>query len=171
MRGKMLVNDNQLSVNHLVFDYQSSDRTRAWKVTEAYVWPVEAQKAIHNNNGFMVMQAALGTDVGKFNKDELNDPTENRLFAWAQQMYNTREGDGSNFIGPNGFPLNQAQFLIDPDTIVTKELYINICNSADKDVSSAREWGWLIILEELTISPTLSLFQQIKGIGQDIGRL
>ncbi len=168
LRGKIAVNDNQIVANHQVFDYVSPDRTRAWKVREAYIWPVVTQAAIHNNNGFMVLCAALATDTGKFNKNELNDPTENRMFAWAQQNYNTREGDGSNFITPNGFPLNQARFLVDPDSIIVKELYINICNSADKDVSSPREWGWLIVLEEVKVSPAESLFQQIKGIGQDI---
>lgn len=168
IRGKAAVNDNQLLVNELLFDYSSPDRTRGWKVKEAYIWPVETQKAIHNNNGFMVLCAMLATDHGKFNKDEISDPTDNRTFAWAQQNYNTREGDGSNFITPNGFPLNQARFLVDPDTIITKELYISICNSADKDVSDLREWGWLIILEETKLTPSESVFQQIKGIGQSI---
>lgn len=170
LRGKADVNDNQVLANHNIFDYVSPNRTKAWKVIEAYIWPVESQLAIHNNNGFMNLTAALATDIGKFNKPEISDPTENRLFAWAMQTYNTREGDGSNFITPNGFPLNQARFLVDPDTLVTKELYINIANSADKDVSGSRTWGWLIILEEQRISPAESIFQQIKGIGQDIER-
>ena len=171
LRGKVEVIDNQITVNHLVFDYASPDRTRAWKVKEAYIWPVEPQKAIHNNNGFMLLTAALATDIGKFNKDELSDPTENRLFAWAQQNYNTREGDGSNFITPNGFPLNQARFLVDPDTVNVKELYINISNSSDYDVNFSREWGYLIILEEDKVTAAQSVFQQVKGMAQDISKV
>lgn len=168
LRGKVAANDNQVLANHLVFDYESPDRTRAWKVERAYIWPVDARKASTvSGDGFVLLTAALGTDHGKFNQPELSDPTENRLFAWAMQNYNERDAP-TDFITPNGFPLNQARFLVDPDTIITKSLYINITATTDYDESPSREWGWLIILKEMKISPAESVFQQIKGIGQDI---
>ena len=122
---------------------------------------------IHAADGFLLLQAALGTDQGKFNHDELSDPTENRLFAWAQQNYNHRDAP-TDFITPNGFPLNQARFLVDPDTLITKEMYISVGTTTDRDESKAREWGYMVILEEQKVSASESLFQQIKGMGQDI---
>jgi len=168
LRGKIDTNDNQVTANNLIFDYASEDRTRAWKVTEAYIWPVEPRLATSvSGDGFMLMVAALGTDHGKFNHDELSDPSENRLFAWAQQTYNTRNAP-TDFITPNGVPLGGMRMLIDPDTLITKQIYLNIGSVTDVDESAAREWGYLIILEERKVSPAESLFQQLKGIGQDI---
>lgn len=167
LRGKVLANDNQVLANYNVFDYVSPDRTRAWKVQEAYIWPVESSGPNVGTDGFCLLTAMLATDTGKFNHDELSDPTENRGFAWAMQNYNHRDAP-TDFLTPNGFPLNQARFLVDPDTVITKELYINIATRTDYDLSSAREWGWMIILEEQKVTPAQSLFQQIKGMGQDL---
>ena len=169
LRGKVGVNDNSVTANHQIFDYVSPDRTRAWKVIEAYVWPVDWWGVTLADDGFMICVAALGTDTGKFNQNEIVDPTENRLFAWGQQTYNTREAAAAtDFITPNSTPLGAMRMLIDPDHLVTKELYINFANTCDIDVSAVREWGWLIVLEERKVSPSLSVFQQIKGMGQDI---
>ncbi|GAH06386.1 unnamed protein product, partial [marine sediment metagenome] len=41
LRGKITLIDNQATVNHLVFDYVSPDRKRAWKVISAHIWPVD----------------------------------------------------------------------------------------------------------------------------------
>lgn len=168
LRGKVDVIDNQSTVNTLVMDYVSPDRTRAWKVIRAYVWPVHPVGPINDDDGFMILQAALATDEGKFNYLELSDPTDNRLFGWAQQTYNTRDG-ATNYITPNGVALGNMKMLLDPDHLITKELYINFANTSDTDVNKVRSWGWLIVLEEKKVTPAESLFQQIKGIGQDVG--
>ena len=167
LRGKVAVIDNQSTVNTLVLDYVSPDRTRAWKVIRAYVWPVHAVGVTNADDGFMILQAALATDQGKFNYPQLNDPTDNRLFGWAQQTYNTRDG-ATNFITPNGVALGNMEMLLDPDHLITKELYINFANTSDTDGNHSREWGWLIVMEEKRVTPAESLFQQIKGIGQDV---
>ena len=60
------------------------------------------------------------------------------------------------------------RMLVDPDHLITKELYINFANTSDTDVSAVRHWGWLIVLEERKITPVQSVFQQIKGMGQDL---
>jgi hypothetical protein len=169
LRGKMLAFDNQVTFNHNIFDYVSPDRTRAWKVLEAYIWPVEASGPNVGTDGFCLLTAMLATDsfFGPVRHDDLSDPTENRAFAWAQQNYNHRDAP-TDFLTPNGFPLNQARFVVDPDTIVTKELYINLGTRTDYDLASEREWGYMIILEEQKITAAQSLFQQIKGMGQDL---
>jgi len=58
--------------------------------------------------------------------------------------------------------------LVDPDTIITKELYLNIGTATDEDSASLREYSYLIIVQEEKVTPAQSVFQQIKGIGQDI---
>jgi len=169
LRGKAEVTDNGVLANYLIFDYSSPDRTRAWKVVEAYVWPVEWWGVTLADDGFMIACASLATDTAKLNFREISDPTDNRLFAWAMQTYNTREAAAAtDFITPNATALGNMRMLVDPDHLITKELYINFANTCDVDVSQVREWGWLVILEERKISPTLSVFQQIKGMGQDI---
>jgi len=169
LRGKANVSDNGVLANHRIFDYVSPDRTRAWKVIEAYIWPVDWWNVTLPNDGFMLACAALATDTGKFNQNEMVDPTENRMFAWAMQTYNTREASAaSDFLCPNSTALGNMHMLVDPDHLVTKELYINFANTSDTDVSSVREWGWLIVLEERRITPSQSVFQQIKGMGQDL---
>lgn len=167
LRGKVEVSDNSVKANHLVFDYTSPDRTRAWKVIRAYVWPVDWWNVTLADDGFMTCVAALATDSGKFNQNELTDPTDNRLFAWGQQTYNTRNAT-NDFITPNGVALGNMEMLVDPDHLITQQLYINIGSQCDIDVSQVREWGWLIVLEDRKVTAAQSVFQQIKGIGQDI---
>jgi len=169
LRGKLNLIDNQNTVNHSIFDYVSPDRARAWKILTAHVWPVDVV-AINADDGFMCFQAALATDAGKFQSANLSDPSENRFCGWAQQTYNTRDG-ATNYITPNGVALHDMAMLLDPDTVVTKELYLNICNTSDIDSNKDRDWGYLIVLEEMRISPSESLFQQIKGMGQDVTAL
>ena len=167
LRGKVEVSDNAVTANHLVFDYTSPDRTRAWKVLRAYVWPVDWWNVTLADDGFMSCVASLATDSGKFNQNDLADPTDNRLFAWAQQTYNTRDAS-NNFITPNGVSLGNMEMLVDPDHLITQQLYINIGTQCDIDVSKVRNWGWLIVLEDRKVTAAQSVFQQIKGIGQDI---
>lgn len=169
LRGKVEVSDNAVTANHLVFDYVSPDRTRAWKVVEASVWPVDWWGVALANDGFMICCSSLATDTGKFNQNQIVDPTDNRSFAWGQQTYNTREAAAAtDFICPNSTALGNMRMLVDPDHLITKALYINIATTCDVDVSQVREWGWCIVLEERKVSPAQSVFQQIKGIGQDI---
>ncbi|SVD51478.1 uncharacterized protein METZ01_LOCUS404332 [marine metagenome] len=52
--------------------------------------------------------------------------------------------------------------------MITKQIYLNVGTATDVDESASREWGYLIILEEQKVSAAESLFQQLKGIGQDI---
>jgi hypothetical protein len=167
LRGKIAAADERVEPNKLVFEYASPDRTKGWRVKEAYIWPVNWHGIAHVGDGFMNLSASLQTDSRKLFHDTIVDPTENRCFAWAQQNYNHRDGP-INFITPNGFPLNQARFLVDPDHVLTNSCYLSVATASDVDQSVYREWGYLIILEEMKLTPTESVFQQIKGIGQNI---
>jgi len=167
LRGKVSCPDNGVTANHLLFDYQSGDRTKGWRVLYAYVWPKDWNKITANGQGFLALVTALATDTGKFNENEISDASENRLFAWGQQTYNMRNAN-IHFITPNATPLGRMNMLVDPDTIITKELYLNIGTATDEDSASLREYSYLIIVQEEKVTPAQSVFQQIKGIGQDI---
>lgn len=167
LRGVLSVPDNGVNANHPILDYISPDRTRAWKIKGAFYWPKDWYNISHAADGFMCAVACLHTDTGKLNHNEITDPSDNRLCAWAQQTYNHRDAP-SNFITPNSTPLGRMDFLIDEDTIVTKELYITIANATDRDENKFRDWGYLVVLEEMTITPVESIFQQIKGMAQDV---
>ena len=167
LRGKLELADNGVLGNELIFDYSSSDRTRAWKVLYSYVWPVEWWGVAIGGPGFYTLVSNLATDTYKVNQNEIADPSENRTIAWGQQTYNHRD-DNVHFLTPNGVPLGDMCMLNDPDSFVTKELYLNLGSATDVDVSNVREIGYLIILEERKVTPAESVFQQIKGMGQDI---
>ena len=64
--------------------------------------------------------------------------------------------------------ISESKFIIDPDQMVTKELYISMAATSDSSISFEREWGYMIVLEEEKVSAIQSLFQQIKGSGQDL---
>ena len=97
--------------------------------------------------------------------NDITDPTENRSFAWGKWSGYTREGN-DDFICAQESGIQPM--IIDPDTLITKELWIVHTSTAENTVNPIREWGFMIILEEETVSPSQSVFQQIKGMGQDV---
>tara|TARA_R100001530_G_scaffold129233_2_gene99455 strand:- start:19 stop:540 length:522 start_codon:yes stop_codon:yes gene_type:complete len=167
LRGKLTQADNALGLPVRIFDYVSPDRTRAWKVKEAHVWPITVREDTGGDEGKIVQQFALGTDDGWSSKwDQILDPTENRTFAWALWAGFVRDS-ASDFISPESGYLT-SPFTIDPDTIVVKELWIAMSSTTESATSPLREWGYMVILEEVKISSAQSIFQQIKGMAQNI---
>lgn len=167
LRGKIEVPDMAAEANHLVFDYVSPDRKKAWKVESAWVWPITWRGDTGTGDGVLGLHAILHTDFIKTQFNTISDPTDNRVFAWAQNKYNIRDAEDEFIISDSGF-LRDAQFVVDPDTYITKELYFSMATSSDGD-SVTREWGYMIVLREEAMTPSESLFQQIKGMGQDVG--
>lgn len=151
-----------------IFDYVSPDRTRAWRVTRAYLWPVGIrQDTGADADGKILTASTLYTDEGSdVIWNEISDPTENRAFAWTFWAGYTRENGASDFITPEIAGI--AEFTVDPDTLVVKELWIGASNTKEGTTNPHREWGYMIILEEEKITPSQSIFQQLKGMGQDI---
>ena len=117
----------------------------------------------------MVIQAYLSTEeVAPVFDQTVSD---NRLFAWMQQQYMTRgttSGGSTDFIVPNSGLNTSNKFIIDTDTTIVKELWIQMGTSQDGTDEPVRTWNYLINLEEIKISPEQSVFQQIKGMGQSI---
>lgn len=167
LRGEYDLADNAVGPVVRVFDYVSPDRTRAWKVSKAYVWPITVRADVGGDEGKYLLQASLLTDIAKIVEwNTVQDPTDNRAFAWASWAGYSRENGASDFITPEVESF--APFIIDPDTIIVKELWLVMASSKEGTTNPSRRWGWMIELEEVKVSASQSVFQQIKGMGQDI---
>lgn len=168
LRGKIEgVITNATPVQTQIFDYVSSDRRKGWKVVEAYVWPITMRTTAGGGaDGQFSMQACLATDAVRVMDDNILDPSDNRYFAWGAAGWKTADGsnDGLYPQSLNTMP----RMLIDPDPIIVKELHITIGAVDETGFSQSRDYGYLIVLEERKLTPEQSVFQQIKGMGQDI---
>jgi len=168
LRGKLTQADNALGKVIRIFDYVSPDRTRAWKVVRAYAWPITIRADTGSDEGKIVQQFALGTDDGWDSKwNGIYDPTENRTFGWAGWNGFVRNNGSDDFISSESGNL-ATEFIIDPDTYVVKELWIAMSSTTESATSPEREWGYMVILEEVKVSSAQSIFQQIKGMAQNI---
>lgn len=95
------------------------------------------------------------------------DPTDNRSFGWALWCGYIREEASGDFISAESEPM--ARFCIDPDTYVVKELWISMNSTTESSTSPTRQWGYMVVMEEVKITPSQSIFQQIKGMAQNVG--
>lgn len=164
-----------------VFDYESANRTRGWKVKYARVWIQEATGGTTGGDSRLLLQVSLATD-------EISEPSggitnaatardwqgrigagDNRTIAWASLDYQNRDNTSADFVvaAPGA---GNGDLLVDADRVITNELWI--CSYGVTEASSWATPGagcnYYIELEEVKLSPKESILQQIKGIGQDI---
>lgn len=166
LRGKINLDDNSTMKAIRLFDYVSPDRTRAWRVTRAYLWPVTQRAATGATEGKIVVQAALATDKGvSANWNGIMDPEDNRAFAWCSWNGFLRDAS-DDFISAETTDIQE--FVIDPDPLIVKELWISAACTTESTTSPNRDWAYMIVLEEEKVTPSQSVFQQIKGAGQHI---
>ena len=168
LRGKYSLSDNSNGAGIRIFDYVSPDRQRAWKVTRAYFWPVGVREDVAGDpDARYLAQAALMTDFKKgVEWNTICDPSENRSFGFGMWGGYTRENGGSDFIVGDSTQI--SEFIIDPDTLITKEMWFIMSTTKEGTNNPTREWGYMIELEEVKVTASQSLFQQIKGMGQKI---
>ncbi len=171
LRGVIKTNMNDsVAGSDLALSYESPDRTKGWKVTGAWVWTdTLAQNTITSNNN-PALTACLATDEldAPVRIGELTTASDNRLFGWAQVHY--RGFDANEYFVPHASLPSSNKMLIDFDRIVTNQLYIYalmICNGGVTTPMPV-DVNYLIALEEVTLSPSQSVLQQLKGIGQDV---
>lgn len=168
LRGKISAADNAIEVKQ-VFDYISPDRRKAWKLKGAFVWPLDVRAEIGSTDGQATYEFALATDERRMSDfDMLMDITDNRACAWGASGFSLRHGSGpSDFLAYQS--LNRmCELIIDPDVLITKELWFNMQSTTESATSPTREWCYLIVLEEVKVSAAQSLYQQIKGMAQDV---
>lgn len=157
-----------------VLAYESTDRTRAWIVKGAFVWPTQKDAPAFTKDGIppsnaINCDATLWTDEA--NPTDSMDPAENRSIGWCNQgwLVNLDPIAGrARWFCNNGFN-DTTELLIDVDRLVTNELYVGIdWGSAILDNPQPIDWGYMIVLEEVSVTASASLLQQLKGIGQSI---
>ena len=164
---------------HRILSYESPDRTKAWALKGAWVWPKEAigdwgVSAQDRDNAFQYW-SALWTDTSdNQNIQAPLDCSESRQIAWLENGYElTAEvtscmGDFLSNWRRGGF-LDDSEMLIDLDRIITNDLFVTVQYTKEfGDNTPTIEWNYFVVLEEINISPTEGILQQLKGIGQSI---
>ena len=170
LRGVIECADGNRSVAKNVLDYVSPDRTRGWRIKDAWLWCQTIRASTPSDAlGMMVIQAQLSTEeVAPVFDQYVND---NRIFGWMQQQYmrrTTTGGSSTDYIVANSGLNLMCRFIVDEDTTIVKELWLGMASTSDGDDEPQRLWNYLIDLEEVKISPEQSVFQQIKGMGQAV---
>ena len=155
----------------LALAYESPDRTKGWKVTGAWLWlaDIESQNTITANNN-PVLFGSVSTDQlpAPVRYSQISSVEDNRLFGWTS--VHLRGFDTNDYyLGHATVPADQS-FLLDLDRIVTNELYVYAGIMANGGFTNPLpvKINYLIALEEVKITPSQSVLQQLKGIGQNI---
>ena len=163
----------------LIFEYESPDRSRGWKIKDAYVWIQEAT-GLGGGDSRALWQVALLTDQIDNKQSKITDIAsanryqaclgtgDNRSLAWMTMDMLIRDAVDSDWIVPHGATSpSQCRMIVDEDRIITNELYI-----LSYGLSEAQNYeyaaNYYIVLEEVKLTPTESVFNQIKGVGQEV---
>ncbi len=168
---------------HEIFNYESVDRKRAWKVNYAVCWVQEAMIGTGGIDQRALLQTALTTDG--YSKDELNvfsaatarawerriGPGDNRTIGWCITDYGSRDNVNADWIMPHGAATDMGgRLVLDIDRLVTNRLCLATFAINESTAELTGALGYYIELEEMTVSPSQSLFQQLKGVGQDASK-
>ena len=165
LRGTISLTDSRTSLDNEIFTFESPDRTTAWRITKAWFWPKTVLGNTSGDHQF-VTTAWLSTDT--MSGVEEMDVNDNRACAWSYNGYYARGDNTDEFLVPMGSPLPEAGFIIDPNTVVTNQLFLSAVSYAEHAQAVVREYNYMVVLESMNISPTESILQQLKGIGQDV---
>lgn len=167
LRGKFSVADGAMTQGK-IFDYVSPDRTKGWEIDRAYFWPLTTRAEIGASDGQYNAEMSLSTDEIRITGfDKLMDITDNRICAWGASGFSIRDSTSDDFLAYQSLNM-LPELTCDPDIIVTKELWFNFQTTSESSTSPTREWCYMVILKERKLTPAQSVFQQIKGMGQDI---
>ena len=153
--------------NKLIFNYESPDRTRGWIIRDAWLWVADPFQSTISADGMSMLIGNLATDRNTFARGKLNDPDDNRSFAWLNRQYQSKDGS-NDFVVANAGSIVNNKFLVDYNRIVTNDLYINAAFYSEQETDVAPKLAFYVFMEEVSISPSESLLQQLKGIGQNI---
>lgn len=144
-----------------IFEYESAGQRRAWKVTSWSMWPTDfGDGEAWSYQTLPVHKFVLATDTGATAINLL--ASENRAIGWCSVTSSV----GKDQL--NLSPRYQDNEL-DPDHLVTGQLFIAadaLCLAADNSKEST--WSYMIKLESRQITSAESIFQTLKGRGQDV---
>jgi len=162
--------DESTAGSDLALSYESPDRTKGWKVTGAWVWIDTLAGNTITANCNPALTACLSTDElnAPVRLGDLSTASDNRLFGWTQIHY--RGFDTQDYFVPHASLPESNKLLIDFDRIVTNDLYIYALMISNGGITDPNPLNvnYMIALEEVTLTPSQSVLQQLKGIGQDV---
>ena len=144
-----------------IFEYESAGTDRAWKVIRWTMWPSDFGAAQQwTGSTYPDVYHTLYTDSGA---NPLSLPAdENRAIGWS--IWTSTIGKEMKCLSPL-FKWTD----LDPDHLVTGQLFIGsgiCCHTSDNTLTST--WSYMIELESRKVSPAESIFQTLKGRGQDV---
>lgn len=164
------------STEHQVFEYESPSRTKGWKVKRARIWIQECFTGAGGGDSRALVQWSLSTDtLGDVTITDADTAAEwetrmgaqdNRTIGWLTTDYQNRDNTSADFIVPAA-GWGSHDLLLDADRIVTNELWIQGFGVTEGNTLDL-EANYYIELEEVKITPTESVFQQVKGMGQSV---
>ena len=158
-----------------IFEYESPDRTRGWRIRYAAFWVQQGISSTLGGDNRLMIQSTLSTDSlgavtitdGATAKEwtQRMGAGDNRTMACLSQDYQNRENTNADFITPGqGWG---REMIVDFDRIITNELWLQTYAVTEGDEGDV-VCNYYIELEQIKISASQSVFQQLKGIGQDI---
>lgn len=174
LRGSWNQEPNKVGTQHRILSYESPDRTKAWKLKEAWIFPASVGEFDITIGRDETVQgfSLLETDVADITMPQIHSVDDNRNLAWGEHAYELRGNPSS---AANGYLWSGYQGILrnkllhDEDRIITNDLFCRISwFSAHSDNLGALEWNYYIVLEEVQITPTEGILQQLKGIAQSI---
>ena len=165
-----------------IFQYQSPDQTRAWRVRYAAVWVQEPFTGSGGGDTRALVNTSLATDslTGDGLPPSISSqatarawqrnmsPEDNRTIAWVHQDYQNRDATNGDFILPTGGSTPQAEMICDFERLVTNELWL-ACFAVTESTEVDLDLAYYIELEQMKIKPAESVLQILKGQGQDVG--
>ena len=92
------------------------------------------------------------------------------MIAWATQDMLIRDNTNADWIAPHGATSKAAiELICDFDRLITNELYIMTYGLTEGSSIEDLTANYYIELEEIKLTPSSSVFQQLKGVGQEAG--
>ena len=148
-----------------LFSYQANELDKGWIVRDAYVWDAGTTRVKNGTDAepsqFYQLGMQLQTDTKGINANLA--PDDNRSFGWYTANYSI-----SSRSPYNAGPIEMMKIL-DPDHMITRELWANFLYSAISAMESIPcTLGYLIILEKVKTTAVENIFQTVKGIAQDV---
>lgn len=169
LRGCFTLDDNAVITDEQVFQYEANDLTRGWEIETAYVWPRTTRADTGTANGQYQAVFSLATDtIGSASSNEICNAEDNRQCGWLQAGYQRRQSAVADFIANSGNGPNPAEFVLDPQTVVTSSLYLNGFITSDSSTSPTRQWNYMVVLRPKEMQPMQTILHIIKGKGQDV---
>ena len=174
LRGSWEQGANKVGTQHRILSYESPDRTKAWKLKEAWIFPASVGEfdVTVSRDEWLMGYSLLETDIAEITMAEIHSVDDNRNLAWGEHSYQLAQNQISTsncylWSGYQGILRNEL--LHDEDRIITNDLFCRITwfHSHSDDLPDLT-WNYYVVLEEIEITPTEGILQQLKGIAQSI---